>query len=82
MAWQVWVSVNVCLKHYLIVDKNNLPAVHKCQHFHECTHHTLSETTLPSKEKSTHQHFLSVKNLPENNKKSGQKVKSVQKTKC
>ncbi len=55
-------------------------AVHKCQHFHDCTNHTLSETpTLStlSKKNSTHQHFLSAKNSHENNKKNQAKKLKV-----
>ncbi len=51
-----------------------LGAVHKCQHFHECTNHTLSERPSPPK-KSTHQHFLSAKNPHENNKNQAKTLK-------
>ncbi len=55
--------------------KLSLRAIHKCQHFHECTNHKLSETPPPPKKKSTHQHFLSAKNLHENNKNQAKKLK-------
>ncbi len=51
----------------------DLGAIHKCQHFHECTNHTLSETPPPKK--STHQHFLSAKNPHENNNNQAKNVK-------
>ncbi len=51
-----------------------LGAIHKCQHFHECTNHPLSETPPPQK-KSTHQHFLSAKNPYENYKNQAQRLK-------
>ncbi len=55
-------------------------AVHKCQHFHECTNHIyiLSETPPPP-QKSTHQHFLSAKNHHENNKNQAKKLKVYRK---
>ncbi len=43
--------------------------------------YTFWDLLLTPQKKSTHKHFLSAKNPHENNKKSGQKVKSVQK-KC
>ncbi len=53
--------------YYLIL----LWAIHKCQHFHECTNRTLSETPFP--QKSTHQHL--PKNPNENNKNQAKKLK-------
>ncbi len=55
-------------------------AVHKCQHFHECTNHRLSETPPPPpQKKSTHQQFLSAKNPHENNKNQAKKLKVYEK---
>ncbi len=59
-----------------LIFKTLLGAVHNCQHFHECTNHTLSETPFPPPQKKcTHQHFLSAKNSHENNKNQAKKLK-------
>ncbi len=57
-----------------------LGAVHKCQYFHECTNNTLSEN--PSPQKIVHINIFWVPKIPMKIiRKTGQKVKSVQK-KC
>ncbi len=65
------------LLHMIIMYNNQwkvafiLAAVHKCQHFRECTNHTLSETLSL--------HFLSAKNPHESNKNQAKKLKVFEK---
>ncbi len=71
--WQDLNASYVTVRRFVFICA--LGAIHKYQHFHECTNHTLSETPSPPKKKSTHQHFLSAKNRHENNKNKAKKLK-------